>query len=64
MAQGPAEEAREPVEARDEEVDAAGWADAASMWMENASAQIAVIEQLTKEVSPVPRSNAPSVGRR
>ena len=61
MVQGLPEEARVRVEVLAEEVDVAGWGDVASAWVENVSAQIVVIEQLTKEVPPVIRSNAPSV---
>lgn len=55
------EKARVRAEVSAEEVDVVEWEDAASVWVENASAQIVVIEQLTKEVPLVIRFNAQSV---
>ena len=55
------EEARVPAEVSAEEADMVEWEDAASVRVENASAQIVAIEQLTKEVPLVIRCNAPSV---
>lgn len=55
MAQDLPEEARGQERALDGAVAVAGWVAVVSVWVENASAQIAVIEQLTKGVPPVMR---------
>jgi hypothetical protein len=55
MAQDLRAEARELEEASVEAAVAAGWEAVAWVWAENACAQIAGIEQLTKEVRPVTR---------
>jgi hypothetical protein len=55
MVQGLLEGDRGPEGASVEAAVAAGWEAVASAWAENACAQIAGIEQLTKEVRPVTR---------
>ncbi len=55
MEQGLLEEAQDLEEALDEAEVEAEWMAVVSVWVENASAQIAVIEQLTKGVPPVMR---------
>lgn len=55
MEQGLLEEAQDLEEALDEAEVEAEWMVVVSVWVENASAQIAVIEQLTKGVPPVMR---------
>jgi hypothetical protein len=62
MAQGLREEARELGKALERAGDAEGWVAVGSDWVENAYAQIAVIEQLTKEVHPVMRLVVSNVG--
>lgn len=62
MAQGLPEEAREPKGASDRAVAGEGWVAVGSVWVENAYAQIAVIEQLTKEVRPVTSLIVPNAG--
>lgn len=62
MAQGLLEEARELERALERAGDLEGWVAVASDWVENAYAQIAVIEQLTKEVYPVMRLVVPNAG--
>lgn len=59
MAQGLLEEARELERAGGLE----GWVAVGPEWVENAYAQIAVIEQLTKEVYPVMRLVVPKAGQ-
>ena len=58
MKQDLPEGARELEEALDGVAAVAGWAAVDSVWVENASARIAVIEQLTKEVPPAMRLTA------
>jgi hypothetical protein len=55
-----AERARVPEEVSAEAARVGEWEDADSVWVKNVCAPIVVIEQRTKEVPPVIRSNAPS----
>jgi len=64
MAQDLPEEAQEREGALVRAVVVEGWVAVDSEWVENAYAQIVVIEQLTKEVHPAMRLIVPNAGHK